>query len=58
MRNRDLVIKKLENLEGTLSTLEHIVKTQQPIKQYSLNLERAKDLVEEVKAFIEVEPLS
>lgn len=58
MRNRDLVIKKLENLDNTLTVLEHIVKTQQPIQQYFTNLEKAKDLVEEVKAYIEVEPLS
>lgn len=58
MRNRDFVIRKLENLEGTLSTLEHLVKTQQPIQQYQVNLDKAKDLVEEIKSFIEVEPLS
>lgn len=57
MRNRNLLIKKLEKLEGTLLTLSHIVNTSQPIESYKININKAQGTVEEIKDMIEREPL-
>ena len=34
MRNRDLVINKIENIEGFLKTLRFIVERREPIETY------------------------
>jgi hypothetical protein len=58
MRNRNLVNKKLENLEATLTNLRRIVNTQEPIEVYKINIGKALGLVEELKDMVEMEPMS
>jgi len=58
MRNRNLINKKLDNLEATLITLQRIVNTQEPIEVYRLNINKALDIVEDLKDKVEAEPLS
>jgi hypothetical protein len=57
MRNRNLINRKLENLESTLTTLRRIVNTQEPIDVYKINIGKALTTIEELKDMIEMEPL-
>ena len=58
MRNRNLLDRKLSILEGTLTVLENIVNTQQPIESYKVNIVKAQGVVEEIRDMIETEPMS
>jgi len=58
MRNRNLLDRKLQTLEGTLTTLQNIVNTQQPIETYKINIGRAQAIVGEIRDMIEAEPMS
>ena len=58
MRNRNLIYKKLETLEATLTTLEQIVNRQSPIEVYKINLNKGQELVEDLKSMVESEPMS
>lgn len=58
MRNRNLLNRKLDILEGTLSTLHHIVNTQQPIEAYRVNIVKAQGIVEELRDMVEAEPMA
>jgi hypothetical protein len=58
MRNRNLINRKLDKLEGILSTLNHIVNTQQPIETYRVNIGQAEALVEELRGMVEAEPMA
>lgn len=58
MRNRNLLDRKLATLEGTLTTLQNIVNTQQPIETYKVNIGKAQAIVEEIRDMIEAEPMS
>ena len=57
MRNRNLLDKKLQNLEGVLISLENIVNTQQPIESYRINIVKAQAIVEEIRSMVESEPM-
>jgi len=58
MRNRNLLDRKLAILDGTLTTLQNIVNTQQPIETYKVNIGKAQAIVEEIRDMIEAEPMS
>jgi hypothetical protein len=58
MRNRNLINKKLDNLESTLINLQRIVNTQEPIEVYKLSINKALDIVEELRDKVENEPIS
>jgi|APGre2960657404_1045060.scaffolds.fasta_scaffold381041_1 DNA-binding protein H-NS len=56
MRYRDQVNIQLDILENNLRSLEQIVQTQQPIKDYLETIERTKNVLEKVKDLISIEP--
>tara|TARA_R110000803_G_scaffold205092_1_gene271531 strand:- start:64 stop:264 length:201 start_codon:yes stop_codon:yes gene_type:complete len=58
MRNRDLITRKLDQLETTLITLEQVVNRQEPIEIYKSNISKAQNLIEEMKSMVEMEPMS
>jgi hypothetical protein len=58
MRNRNLLNRKLDNLEATLITLQQIVNRQSPIEAYKTNIVKAQGLVEDIKDMVEREPIS
>jgi hypothetical protein len=58
MRNRNLLNRKLDNLEATLITLQQIVNRQSPIESYKTNIVKAQGLVEDIKDMVEREPMS
>ena len=57
MRNRNLIYRKINTLEATLTNLKRIVNTQEPIESYKINLNKAQALVEDVRGLIESQPL-
>lgn len=58
MRNRDLILNKIENIEGFIKTLRRIVLRNEPIETYLNFLERSEITLDEVKSMIEREDLS
>ena len=57
MRNRNLIYRKINTLEATLTNLKRIVNTQEPIESYKINLNKAQAIVEDVRGLIESQPL-
>ena len=57
MRNRNLIDKKLYNIEGVLKILLNIVNTQAPIESYRLHINKGMSLVEEARDLIALEPV-
>ena len=57
MKNRNLIYKKLEALEFTLTNLRRIVNTQDPIETYQVNIEKALGLLDNIKDIVESQPL-
>ena len=58
MRNRNLVNRKLDTLETTLTTLQQIVNRQSPIESYKANIVKAQGLVNDLRDMVEAEPMS
>lgn len=58
MKNRNLLNRKLDNLETTLITLQQIVNRQSPIESYRANIIKAQGLVTEIRDAVEREPLA
>ena len=58
MKNRNYINKQLDLLEGVLGNLRGIVSKQEPLETYIKGLERANDLVEEIRSHIENEPVT
>jgi hypothetical protein len=58
MKNREIISKRLDSLESTLTNLQRIVNTQEPIETYRINIIKAQGLVEDIKSFVEREPKS
>jgi hypothetical protein len=50
--------KKVEYLESTLTNLQRIVKTKEPVEVYLQNIEKGLEVVEDLKSMIEAEPMS
>tara|TARA_R100001129_G_scaffold138415_1_gene99573 strand:+ start:221 stop:421 length:201 start_codon:yes stop_codon:yes gene_type:complete len=57
MRNRNLIYKKINTLESTLTNLKRIVNTQEPIESYKINIDKAQGLVEDVRGLVESQPM-
>lgn len=58
MRNRNSVLKKVENIEGKLKQLKFCVQRGAALEEYLDALALAEQELEELKAFIEREPMS
>ena len=58
MRNRDLITRRLEQIETTFFNLERIVNTQQPIEEYKKAISKGLDIIEDLKSMVEAEPMS
>jgi len=58
MRNRNTVLKKVENIEGKLKQLKFCVQRGAELNEYLDTLTLAEEELSELKAFIEREPMS
>jgi hypothetical protein len=56
MKNKNNVLHQLDKLDGIANQLNFIVKQQQPIEDYLKLLETLREVVEQTRGFIEVEP--
>jgi|TARA_B110000977_G_scaffold161754_1_gene206869 hypothetical protein len=58
MRNRELINRKLEQLDHTLINLQRIVNTQEPLSTYKESIEKGQQIIDDLKTMIEREPNS
>jgi hypothetical protein len=58
MRNRELMLKKVETIEAILINLQRIVNMQEPVEVYRQNVDKGLGIIEDMKSMIEAEPLS
>ena len=56
MKNKNNVLHQLDKIDGIANQLNFIVKTQQPIEDYIKLLETLREVVDQTRGFIEVEP--
>lgn len=56
MRNKELIFRLLERLEGIKVNLRRIVQTNQPIFEYNKELEKMEDILDQIKSMVEQEP--
>lgn len=58
MRNRDLVIKRIEQIESKLETLRFLVSRGGDAQNFYNEIEKTKDVLSELKSMIEREPFA
>ena len=58
MRNRELINRKLEQLDHTLINLQRIVNTQERLSTYKESIEKGQQIIDDLKTMIEREPNS
>ncbi len=58
MRNRNLIINKIEHLEGFLKTLRFIVERREPLETYLSYLSTSEETLSDIKSLIESQDLS
>lgn len=58
MRNRDLVIKRIEQTESKLETLRFLVSRGGDAQNFYDEIEKTKDILGELKSMIEREPFA
>ena len=55
MRQRDIIVNKLETLEARLKSLEFMVRRGSPIPEFLKTIENSTEILNDVKAMIERE---
>ena len=58
MRNRELVLSKLDTLESNMNKLQFMVNRQSPTEDYIATIEHSRDILEQLKSFIAQQPFS
>lgn len=58
MRNRELVLSKLDTLESNMNKLQFMVNRQSPTEDFLLTVEHSRDILEQLKSFIAQQPFS
>ena len=58
MKNKNNVLHQLDKIDGITNQLNFIVKTQQPIEEYVKLLDTLREVVDQTRGFVEVEPMS
>jgi len=58
MRNRELVLSKLDTLESNMNKLQFMVNRQSPTEDYLSTIEHSRDILEQLKSFIAQQPFS
>jgi hypothetical protein len=57
MKNRDIIMRRLEKLEGNIEKLYFIIQRQGTREQFEEILQETRELVSETKMFVDQEPL-
>jgi len=58
MRNRETINRKLEQIESNLTKMVFVLKRQGTREEFETLVDNTKDLTEQIKAFISIEPIS
>jgi uncharacterized protein YqcC (DUF446 family) len=58
MRNRELVLSKLDALESNMNKLQFMVNRQSPTEDFLSTVEHSRDILEQLKSFIAQQPFS
>jgi hypothetical protein len=58
MKNREIIMRRLETIESNMSKLDFILKRQGSREEFENVIADIRDKVSETKAFIQQEPLS
>ena len=58
MKNRDIIMRRLETIESNMSKLDFILKRQGSREEFEDVIADIRDKVNEAKAFVQQEPLS
>jgi hypothetical protein len=56
MKNKNNVLHQLDKIDGITNQLNFIVKTQQPIEEYTKLLDTLREVVDQTRGFVDVEP--
>ena len=56
MQHREIITQKLEKLEGRISRMESLMSRGGTLQEFKLELETSKDIIQDVKDFIQREP--
>jgi hypothetical protein len=56
MKNRNNVLHQLDKIDGIANQLNFIVKTQQPIEDYTKLLDTLREVIDQTRSFVENEP--
>ena len=56
MKNKNNVMHQLDKIDGIANQLNFIVKTQQPIEDYIKLLDTLREVVDQIRGFVDVEP--
>ena len=56
MKNRNNVLHQLDKIDGITNQLNFIVKSQQPIEEYTKLLDTLREVVDQTRSFVENEP--
>lgn len=57
MRNREIIMRRLEKIEGNIEKMYLILQRQGSREQFEENLQEMRELVSETKMFVDSEPL-
>lgn len=57
MKNREIIMRRLERAEGNIEKLHFILSRQGSREQFEEILQETRELVQETKAFVQQEPL-
>jgi hypothetical protein len=58
MKNREIIMRRLETIESNMSKLDFILKRQGSREEFEYVIADIRDKVNETKAFVQQEPLS
>lgn len=58
MRNRDLINRKLENIESKFEVLRGLLTNSRDVQDFITVIENSKDIIQELKNLVENEPIS
>ena len=58
MRNRDLIIRKIEQLESKYKHLQRIVQQNEPLETYISTIQQSEEILSEIKSMVDNQPMS
>jgi len=58
MKNRDIIMRRLEKAEGLVAKMEFGVKRGTTVEEFEVLLNEMKDVLSDAKSFVQQEPIS